>query len=108
VESAASRAWPAGSEARLIVAGDEATPELFKAAAEKLRAAGLSVTEHVRDGDPAHALVREAGEWDADSVFVGTRGVHGFQHLLHGSVSAAVAARARCSVEVVRASKGAA
>jgi nucleotide-binding universal stress UspA family protein len=108
VESVASRAWPAGSEVRLIASGGEATTEALKAAAERLRAAGLSVSEHVRGGDPAHALIHEAEEWGADSIFVGTRGLHGFEHLLHGSVAAAVAARAQCSVEVARASKGAA
>jgi nucleotide-binding universal stress UspA family protein len=73
-----------------------------------LRAAGLSVSAFVRKGDAAHALIGEAEGWDADCVFVGTRDVHGFQHLLHGSVSSAVAARAQRSVEVVRAARGAA
>jgi nucleotide-binding universal stress UspA family protein len=108
VEAAASRAWPAGSEARLIHVGEEVKPEAIGAAAERLRAAGLGVSEFGRDGDPAHALLREAEEWDADSIFVGTRGLHGLQHLLHGSVAAAVAARAPCSVEVARAARGAA
>ena len=106
VEAAALRAWPAGSEARLIHAGEEARPEAIRAAAERLRAAGLDVSEFGRAGDPAHALLHEAKEWDADSIFVGTRGLHGLQHLLHGSVAAAVAARARCSVEVVRPPRG--
>jgi nucleotide-binding universal stress UspA family protein len=54
------------------------------------------------EGDPAHVLIKEAAAWGADSIFVGTRDIHGFQHLLHGSVSSAVAANAHCSVEVVR------
>ncbi|HLL75166.1 MAG TPA: universal stress protein [Pyrinomonadaceae bacterium] len=106
VEAAASRAWPEGSEARLVTAGGEASPESVKGAAERLRAAGLGVAELGRAGDAAHALLREAEEWDADCIFVGTRGLHGFQHLLHGSVAAAVAAQARCSVEVARSAKG--
>ena len=76
--------------------------------AEKLRAAGLTTSQANREGDPAHVLIKEAEEWGADSIFVGTRDVHGFRHLLHGSVSSAVAARAQCSVEVVRAKRGAA
>lgn len=103
VESAASRAWPEGSEARVVTAGEEAGRDAREAAAARLRAAGLGVAVFAREGDAAHALVREAEEWDADSIFVGTRGVHGFRHLLHGSTAAAVAANARCSVEVVRA-----
>jgi nucleotide-binding universal stress UspA family protein len=77
------------------------------AAAERLRAAGLMTAELVRGGSASHALVAEAEEWDADCIFVGTRDLHGFQHLLHGSVSAAVAAGARCSVEVARAERSA-
>lgn len=102
VETAAARAWPEGSEARVVTAGGEAGPEALRAAAEKLRAAGLSVSEVIRDGDAEHVLIKEAEAWGADAIFVGTRGLHGFQHLLHGSVAAAVAAHAQCSVEVAR------
>lgn len=108
VEAVAARAWPEGSEARVIIARVAVKAEEEGAAAERLRAAGLAASEFVRSGDPAHALVKEAEEWGADSIFVGTRNVHGFRHLLHGSISSAVAARAQCSVEVVRPPKGAA
>ncbi len=105
VDAVASREWPEGSEARLITAHHELSFEARDAAAASLQAVGLSTTAFSRDGDAAHVLIREAEEWEADSIFVGTRDVHGFQHVLHGSVSAAVAAHARCSVEVARASK---
>ncbi len=108
VEAAASRAWPEGSEARVITAGDESGRDGRVGASERLRAAGLNVSEVGREGDPAHVLIKEAEGWGADSIFVGTRGLHGFQHLLHGSVASAVAARAQCSVEVVRPAGGAA
>jgi Universal stress protein UspA and related nucleotide-binding proteins len=108
VDAVASRAWPLGSEARVITALAALRPETHEVAVEKLRAAGLTTSDVVREGDPAHVLIKEAEEWRADSIFVGTRDVHGFQHLLHGSVSSAVAARAQCSVEVARATKGAA
>jgi nucleotide-binding universal stress UspA family protein len=108
VDAVASRAWPEGSEARVITAGNTLRPNTHGVQAEKLRAAGLTTSEVSRQGDPAHILIKEAEEWGADSIFVGTRGLHGFQHLLHGSVSSAVAARAQCSVEVARAARGAA
>ncbi|HEV2803047.1 MAG TPA: universal stress protein [Pyrinomonadaceae bacterium] len=108
VDSVALRAWPAGSEARIITARGASKPEAHAVASEKLRAAGLTVSEVSSDGDPAHVLIKEAEEWGADCIFVGTRDLHGFQHLLHGSVSSAVAARALCSVEVARATKSAA
>jgi nucleotide-binding universal stress UspA family protein len=108
VDAVAARAWPQGSEARVITAGDALRPGMHGVQAEKLRAAGLTTSQANREGDPAHVLIKEAEEWSADSIFVGTRDVHGFRHLLHGSVSSAVAARAQCSVEVVRAKRGAA
>ena len=105
VAAVAARAWPEGSEARVITSRDRLESARHGVAAEKLRFVGLTTTDVSREGDPAHVLVKQAKEWGADSIFVGTRDLHGFQHLLHGSVSAAVAARAECSVEVVRARK---
>jgi nucleotide-binding universal stress UspA family protein len=107
VDAVALRAWPEGSEARIITARAGSKPEAHGVASEKLRVAGLTVSEVGREGDPAQVLIKEAEEWGADSIFVGTRDVHGFRHLLHGSVSSAVAARAQCSVEVARATRSA-
>lgn len=108
VDAVASRSWPEGGEARLITARGALKPEAQGVAAERLRAAGLTVSEVSREGNPAHVLIKEAEGWGADSIFVGTRDVHGFRHLLHGSVSSEVAASAQCSVEVVRPARGAA
>ena len=101
----ASRAWPAGSEVRVVRTED--THELGEQH-EKLRASGLRITEVIKHGEPAHVLIHEAEEWDADSIFVGTRNLHGLRHLLQGSVASAVAAQAQCSVEVVRPARTAA
>jgi len=106
VDAVASREWPEGSEARLITVPTLSSSEARDVAAEKLRRAGLTTSEISKDGDPAHVLMKEAEEWGADSIFVGTRDLHGFQHFLHGSLSSAVAAKARCSVEVSRAMSG--
>lgn len=105
LNAVASRSWPPGTEARAISVGKIPTSSIG-VAEKSLRGAGLIASEVSRYGDPATVLVDEAENWRADSIFVGTRNEHGFQHLLHGSVSAAVAARAHCSVEVVRARKG--
>lgn len=99
------RSWPPGTEARSINVG-KMPGNSIGVAEERLRAAGLIASEVSHHGDPATVLVHEADSWGADSIFVGTRNEHGFLHLLHGSVSAAVAARAHCSVEVVRAKTG--
>ena len=99
VDAVAARSWPTGSEVRVVTAGNAVA---FEEQQEKLRAAGLMESEVIRQGDPAHVLIHEAEEWGADSIFVGTRSLHGLQHLLRGSVASAVAAEAQCSVEVVR------
>jgi nucleotide-binding universal stress UspA family protein len=71
-------------------------------AAEILRRAGLAVTTLLRDGDPKHVLLDEAEQWHADCVFLGAKGMSRIERFLLGSVSASVAARAHCSVEVIR------
>jgi nucleotide-binding universal stress UspA family protein len=70
--------------------------------AEVLRAAGLAVSCRVTEEDPKRLLPAEAQAWGADCIFLGARGLRGIERFLLGSVSAAVAARAHCSVEVVR------
>jgi nucleotide-binding universal stress UspA family protein len=102
VEAVLSRAWHEGTEVRLVTANEPVDPGLIDAATEKLRNAHLATAPIFRYGNPVPVLVREAEEWGADSIFLGTNNLHGFQHLVHGSVAAAVAARAECSVEVVR------
>jgi nucleotide-binding universal stress UspA family protein len=72
-------------------------------AAEELRAAGINALPLMREGEPKRVLVEAAQERGADSIFVGaTRYDSRARMFLRGSVSAAVAARAHCSVEVVR------
>jgi nucleotide-binding universal stress UspA family protein len=70
---------------------------------DTLQAAGLEASSLIYDGNPKKELVRQAEEWDAECIFVGSIGFHNaLERFLLGSVSAAVAARAHCSVEVVR------
>jgi nucleotide-binding universal stress UspA family protein len=73
-------------------------------AVAKLTDAGFSVSSVVENGDPRDVILRQAEEWDADCVFVGARGLNRIERMLLGSVSSYVAARANCSVEVVRSS----
>jgi nucleotide-binding universal stress UspA family protein len=51
---------------------------------------------------PAWGLVNKADEWQPDLLMVGAHGRSALSRVLLGSVSTAVAARAHCSVEVVR------
>ncbi len=128
VEAVAGRHWREKSEVRLVTAIDPLVPmtiggfvepvvnwseeELkierlhFEEKAEKclrqLRNSGLTATFHAEAGNPKQLLVEEAHNWRADSIFVGANAHGKFERFLLGSVSAAVAVRAHCSVEVVR------
>ena len=119
VRADARRWWPAGSEVRLITSmeplriygqygsGPEsatvAARESLQAAEKILHATDLKISSAIKEGDPKRILVSEAATWKADCIFVGVRGHSLLDRFLLGSVSAAVAQRARCSVEVVRA-----
>ena len=128
VRAVASRTWPPGSKALLIAAREPIVPttvgqlippavkvaeefdkkecewlnNMLAAQASLLREARLDVSLRIKTGDPSQVLLEEAEEWRADSIFVGARGLSRIKRFLIGSVSASVAARAHCSVEVVR------
>jgi nucleotide-binding universal stress UspA family protein len=124
VRAAASRKWPQGSQARLVNASWTIPPtaaepmmievaewmnaesarvrKTIEAAENSLRAAGLATSVVEKPEDPKKLLLGEAESWGADCIFVGARGMGRVERFLIGSVSSAVAARAHCSVEVVR------
>jgi len=116
VTTVTTRIWPADSEARVVIAIDDVVSEVIdqieggrawihetlEAAGARLRAAGLTVSSLIRKGAPKSVLPAEAASWGADCIFVGARGLSRFERFRLGSVSAATAARAHCSVEVVR------
>ena len=128
IHSIASRQWPANTRVRLLSVADSLvlgsigrfSPQINDAVMETrfatqwaetlasksltmLRDAGLEASVEVRMGHPKHTLVEYANEWRADCIFVGPHCAgNSFERFLLGSVSSAVAARANCSVEVVR------
>lgn len=115
VRSVAGRNWPEGSEARIVTSIDSPfmnrpptedylnhVRELQARAGAELEQAGLSYSTAIKEVNPKRALVEEAKEWDADSIFIGARDIRKIEGMMLGSVSAAVASRAHCSVEVVR------
>ena len=125
VEEIASRNWPDGSEVRIVnsawtippardpgtavnyaewVAQEtERVKKAAEGAAEKLGSARLKVSIVVKEQEPKALLCNEAKDLMADCIFVGARGMGRLERFLIGSVSLGVAARAHCSVEVVRA-----
>lgn len=63
----------------------------------------VTVSSVVLSGDPKRVLINHAEEFGADCIFTGATGFSNrLERVILGSVSAAVAARAQCSVEVVR------
>lgn len=125
VDAVCNRRWPTGTEVGLLTVVDTVMPiagagaavkwievadesswdqvrEVFEPVAERIRAAGFHTEVLIKRGNAADALLDEAHTWDADCIFVGAKGTRGIDRLLLGSVSSAVAARAHCSVEVVR------
>jgi nucleotide-binding universal stress UspA family protein len=132
VSTVASRTWPIKSEARVIAVSDPLRPTLIgrvipvvgkaveesneadalwlrkilEDAAKTLAPAELMVSTEILEGEPKRVLVEVAEEWRADSIFLGSVGfTNRLERFVLGSVSAAVAARAHCSVEVIRSRK---
>jgi nucleotide-binding universal stress UspA family protein len=87
---------PSGDDARTWAC------DAVEAVAAELCATGLVTTTVVQEADPKTLLLQEAEQWSADCIFVGAKGHGAVARFLLGSVSASVAARASCSVELVR------
>jgi nucleotide-binding universal stress UspA family protein len=132
VRAVAKRHWTEGSEIRVVVADDvmrgspiwllpplkefvdevradeRSQAEQFAVAAikelrEGLGSRDITVSSVVDTGDPKHVLVSHAQEFGADCIFTGATGFSSsLERVILGSISAAVAARANCAVEVVR------
>lgn len=128
VREVVARQWPVGTVARVVAVID---PRLQSAAAwpgvyadrwitgdtqqadewvcgmtahftEMLRKAGLQAESHIFNGDPKHVVLKQVEEWKADTIFLGARGLQHGDRLYLGTFASSVAARAHCSVEVVR------
>ena len=80
------------------------SPEILQAAATRLRRhrPHLDVTTKVVEGVPKDVILREATEWDADRVVVGSHGYGRVGRTVLGSTAATVAAEAPCSVVIAR------
>ena len=60
----------------------------------------LPIRTHALPGDPAAAILRVAGEVDADLIVVGNKGMHGASRIL-GSVPNNIAHKTNCSILIV-------
>lgn len=130
LDEVSRRSWPGGSEILVVNALElplAVTPEVWavpadyyerldricreqsdainKAAVEKLSGRlGEAVTVNSKTvlGSPKSVILDEAETWKPDLIVVGSHGYPTWERLLLGSVSQAVVAHAKCSVEVVR------
>jgi nucleotide-binding universal stress UspA family protein len=75
---------------------------VLDAAAAEAKGAGIEVTTHPVEGDPADAILNVAEEAKADLIVVGNKGMTGARRYLLGSVPNNVSHHAPCSVIIVR------
>jgi nucleotide-binding universal stress UspA family protein len=129
IQAVGKRVWKDGTEVRLISVDDgtpssHVTSRLPQAAAminsyfetrdsrvsamldwatSELNAIGLGTSVVTEKGDAKSVILSEAREWNADSIFVGTRDFkNAFERFRLGSVSTAIVMNSECSVEVIR------
>lgn len=62
----------------------------------------MPISKAVAVDSAKDGIIEEAELWGADLIVVGSHGYRGYKRFLLGSVSQAVAAQAKCSVEIVR------
>jgi nucleotide-binding universal stress UspA family protein len=90
--------------AEMMVQRRQDATEMVKRAAESLKAVGFKTCSFaLGSGIPKVVILDEAKKWGADLIVLGSHGRMGLDRILLGSVSKAVARRAACSVEIVRA-----
>lgn len=127
IDGLLERSWPAATEVTLVSVtdpvvassrpplsggrewGDEAfaseiewVSHAHKEQRSRLSSAGLIASSSILDGDPRRIIPSLADELNADCIFLGARGLNSIERFLIGSVSAAIASRAHCTVEVAR------
>lgn len=114
------RAWPEGTELRIVAVDDGVstiTADRLSISSQHAKnsavmegkfvklaeSKGLTISAGIKEGEPQRILIDEAREWEADCIVVGSRGIKNSSWgLFGGSVSARLAAHARCSVEIIR------
>ncbi len=130
LRSVANRPWPTESVAKVISVPEfilfkdpsyletHEVTDLGKASMEDAKlsvAAGVGIVSGSElrvcsdvptfEDRPYRVILTEAETWQADMIVVGSHGRSGFDRVIMGSVSEAVALHAKCSVEVIRQAK---
>jgi nucleotide-binding universal stress UspA family protein len=127
LQSIAARPWPAGSEVKVLAVvemrltpkpGNWLVPdshylkllhelqERARLAVEQaetvLKTTPLQVSSEIAIGNAKTNILKQAEEWPADLIVLGSHGHGRLERMLMGSVSQAVLAQAHCSVEIIR------
>jgi nucleotide-binding universal stress UspA family protein len=127
LRSVAERPWPAGSAVKVVsvpeflplkefsylkaqdvedlgAASQEEARICVAKGVEVLKGSALKVCAEVSMlmDRTYQVILNEAEKWDADIIVLGSHGRSGFDRVVMGSVSEAVALHAKCSVEVIR------
>jgi nucleotide-binding universal stress UspA family protein len=127
LRSVAKRPWPAGSMVKVLSVPEflplkefsylnrQEIEDLSATSAEEaricvdkgveaLKGLALKVYSEVSKlmDETYQVVLDEAEQWDADMIVLGSHGHSGFDRVVMGSVSEAVALHAKCSVEVIR------
>ena len=131
LRSVASRPWPKGSEVKVLSVPKpflpiNVFPYFESKEIENLNTSALEEANRAVDtgakllskldakvstqtpfpqASPARVIVKEAQEWGAQMIVLGSHGRCGFDRLTMGSVSEYVAFHGHCSVEVIRGRK---
>jgi len=127
--SIAVRPWPAGSAVKIISVADvhlapapgnwfvpdshylkllhdlqeHARDAIEQAEAEiKEKNPALTLSSEIIVGNTRETILKQAEDWGANLIVLGSHGHKGINRFLLGSTSQAIAARAKCSVEIVR------
>lgn len=90
--------WEPSALEKAVSQSETALDELVPAAAA---AAGIEVELMAPQGQASVEILRVAAELDAEVIVLGTRGRHGIERLLLGSVAERVVRKATCCVMVV-------
>jgi len=86
----------------LLVNSEEAGRVLLAEAAATAAAAGVTCTTELVWGRVPDVVCRVAEENNCDLIVVGSRALTGFKRLMLGSISNAIASKARCPVLIVK------
>lgn len=92
---------PEGAAKVWAVHPDDAVEGILSQATTGVRLAGVEVTPHAIQRDPADALLQVADEVGASMIVVGSKGMHGARRLALGNVPNKVSHHARCNVLIV-------